>query len=407
MAYIVSKIIAHHLQKTKKLCIIHNNNVKGVRKTMNKLLHVLVYVFLLLAGGSLFFEIQLNEKRTELTKRNRLQEDCFVSLVKSIEHGKPSEDASFEIKKDVSPVEAKIYDTPDMENLLADYAAPLEQQNLQTMNWDGKRADLRRVFVYDAEGKPLMDGNEPQTRDSAEDKLLNELMEAAKNQLARLNSTRAALTEMRGRLEAVVLELNKLKPEARQDKVTIVEKNEKIAKLEQEKAELEQQIVKLKAQIEELNTEIASLKDEVAAAKDETEQVKDELAKREKVIEQLKEIIKKQVQNREKSGAPAANVTTLPAGNKGKVIEADNENMFAIVEFTSEALNELRGGNSAAPLPFIELSIRRPGFKGPAGEFVGRVRIRQEVKGKLYVVCDILGSWEQDKVRKDDVIFAD
>ena len=373
---------------------------------MNKLLQVLVYVFLLLAGGSLFFEIKLNEKRTELTKRNRLQEDCFVSLVKSIEQGKPSEDAAFEIKKDVSPVEAKIYDTPDMENLLADYAAPLEQQNLQTMNWDNKRSDLRSVFIYDAEGKPLMDGNEPQTRDSAEDKLLNELLEAAKVQLSRLNSTRAALTEMRGRLEAVVLELNKLKPEARQDKVTIVEKNEKIAKLEQEKAELEQQIVKLKAQIEELNTEIASLKDEVAAAKDETEQVKDELAKREKVIEQLKEIIKKQVQNREKN-VSAANVTTLPAGNKGKVIEADNENMFAIVEFTAEALNELRGGNNAAPIPFIELSIRRPGFKGPAGEFVGRLRLRQEVKGKPYVVCDILGSWEQDKVKKDDVIFAD
>ena len=83
----------------------------------------------------------------------------------------------------------------------------------------------------------------------------------------------------------VINELNKLKPEARQDKVTIVEKNEKIAKLEAEKVELENQIVKLKSQIDELNQEVTSLKDEVAAAKDETEAVKEELEAKKKMIE--------------------------------------------------------------------------------------------------------------------------
>ena len=45
---------------------------------MNKALHVFVYLFLALAGTALFFEIQLNEKRAELTDRNRMQEDYFV-----------------------------------------------------------------------------------------------------------------------------------------------------------------------------------------------------------------------------------------------------------------------------------------------------------------------------------------
>ena len=94
-------------------------------------------------------------------------------------------------------------------------------------------------------------------------------------------------------------------------------------------------------------------------------------------------------------------------GDKGKVIEADNENMFAIVEFSAEAMKELKSGNLENPLPSLELGVKRPGFQGTAGEFIGRIRLRQEVKGKNYVVCDILGSWEQDKVKDGDVIFAD
>ena len=375
---------------------------------MNKLLHVLVYIFLLLAGAGLFFEIQLNDKRTELTKRNRMQEDCFVKLAKTIEKAEPAKDAVFEIKRDNSPVEARLVDSPDMENILDDYPAPLEQRDLETYNWDNQRDALRRVFVLDFEGKPVMDGGEPQTTGSDEDKLLNALFDSAKAQLTKLNSTRAALTDLRGKLEAVVAELNKLKPEARQDKVTIVEKNEKIAKLEQEKTDLENQITMLKSQIDDLNTEITSLKDEVAAAKDETEAAKEEVAKGKKIIEQLKQMLKESIQNQ---GGRSANggtaVTSLPAGDKGKVIEADNANMFAIVEFTEAAMKELKGDDLSRPLPALELGVKRPGFKGEAGEFIGRLRLRQEVKGKTYVICDILGAWEQDKIAPNDVIFAD
>ena len=375
---------------------------------MNKLLHVLVYVFLVLAGAGLFFELQLNDKRTELTKRNRLQEDCFVRLAKTIEKVEPSKDAAFEIKKDSSPVEARLVDIPDMDNLLEDYPAPLEQTNLETYDWENQRDALRRVFVLDFEGKPVMDGNEPQTRGSDEDKMLNALFESAKAQQSRLNSTRAALTELRGKLAAVVEELNKLKPEARQDKVTIVEKNEKIAKLEEEKAALEDQITKLKSQIDELNTEISSKNDEIAGLKDEVEAVKEDLAAKKKIIEQLKEMIKQQQVRAPGERAAGGNaVTSLPAGDKGKLIEVDNENMFAIIQFTDEAMKEMKGEDPNTPLPALELGLKRPGFKGEAGEFVGRIRLRQEVKGKPYVICDILGAWEQDKAQVNDVVFAD
>ena len=375
---------------------------------MNKLLHVLVYVFLALAGAALFFELDLNKKRTELTARNRMQENYFVSIAKTIERAEPAKDAAFEIKKDNSPVEARVIDSPDMENVLEEYPAALEQANLETYDWDNQREGLRRVFVLDAEGNPVMDGNEPQTRDSDEEKMLKALFNSAKDQQSRLNSTRAALTDLRGKLEGVVNELNKLKPIARQDKVTIVEKEEKIAKLEGEKTELENQITKIKAQIDELNTEITSLKDEVAAAKDETERAKEEVAKSKKVVESLQQMLKESIQNQGgRSANGGAAVTSLPAGDKGKIVEADNENMFAIVEFSEEAIKELKGEDGSRPLPALELGVKRPGFKGEAGEFIGRIRLRQEVKGKPYVICDILGAWEQDKVAPNDIIFAD
>ena len=375
---------------------------------MNKVLHVLVYVFLLLAGAALFFELQLNEKRTELTKRNRMQEDFLVQIAKTVERVDPAKDANFEVKKDASPVEARLVDSPDMENLLEEYPGSLEQTSLETFNWDNQRDGLRHVFVLDpATGKPVMDAGEPQTRDSEEEKMLKQLYEASKTQQARLNSTRSELAKMREKLEAVVAELNKLKPEARQDKVTIVEKNEKIAKLEEEKANLENQITKLKAQIDELNTEITSLKDEVAAAKDETEQAKEEVAKAKKVIEHLEQALKASLQSRGDRIANRQGVSSLPAGDKGKIVEADNEDMFVIVEFSEVAMKELKGDDLSQPIPPMEFGVKRPGFKGEAGEFVGRIRLRQEVRDKNYVVCDILGAWEQDKLKVNDVIFAD
>ena len=376
---------------------------------MNKALHVLVYVFLALSGVALFFEIQLNAKRAELRDRNRMQEDYLVKIAKTIEKTEPDKSAAFEVQKDVSPVEAKIYDVPDMSNLLDDYPAPLEQQNIDTFNWDplNIREQLRIVYVMDpTTGKPVLDMGEPMQNGSPEKKLLDQLFDSAKTQQSRLNSTRAALTELRGKLETVVQELNKLKPEARQDKVTIVEQKEKIAKLESEKAELEDQITKQKNQIDELNAEITSLKDEVQTAKDETENAKEEIEKQKKMIEKLNKLLQEALLTAGQKGEKSA-ITSLPAGDKGKLVKVDNENMFAIVEFTDETMIELKGEDKHSPLPHIEFGLRRHGFNGPAGEFVGRIRLRQEIKGKNYVICDILGPWEQDPAKIGDIVFAD
>ena len=146
----------------------------------------------------------------------------------------------------------------------------------------------------------------------------------------------------------------------------------------------------------------------MTTAKDETEAAKEETAKAKQPIDSLRKMLKESIQTqRSKSAGVGVAVTSLPAGDKGEVIEADNDDMFAIVKFTDEAMKELKGENLDRPLPSLELGVKRKGFNGEAGEFVGRVRLRQEVKGKNYVICDVLGQWEQTKLEVGDVVYAD
>ena len=377
---------------------------------MNKALHVLVYLFLILSAAALWFEIELNKKRTLLTDRNRLQEEYVIKIASTVEKVEPNKDATTETKKDVSPIEAKIVDIPETENVLEDYNFYLEQSNLETFSWDNQetKKQLRNVYVLDFEGNIVMDGNVPETKGpGTERELLELLLDGASKMQSKLNTTRAELVKLHKILDEQVEELNKIKPLARADKVTIVEKNEKIAKLEEIKADLENQIVKIKAQIDELNAEITSLKDEVVTAQDETAAAKEELQKSQKLVEQLKKLIQEMIAERNRNTGGADKLNSIPTGDKGTIIEADNANMFVIVEFDAKTMKELKGDNLDHPIPNIELGVKRPGFHGEAGEFIGRIRLRQEVREKNYIICDILGAWKQDAIKPDDVIFAD
>ncbi len=382
---------------------------------MNKALHAFVYLFLALAGAALWFELQLSAKRELLTDRNRLQEDYFVKLARTVEKDDaPKDGAAIELAKDVDPVEARIIDTPSTENILEDYQAYLEKQNLETLNFDSKREQLRMIYkTIDGtpNGEPEMDGNRKQdSGPGTEREILEQLFTASSKQHARLDTTRAELVKLRGILEDTVEELNKLKPIARQDKVTIGEKDEKISKLQEEKSEVENQLARQKARVDELSAENTELRNDVEQAKNEVALKADELEELRNQYNELNERMRKMrtVQSAGSASAAGAASAGIPFGDKGKIIEVDNENMFAIVEFTPEALTEMRGGKESGPLPpGLELSVKREGYSGSAGDFVGRLRLRQEIPDKPFVICDVLGSWKQTDLRAGDVIFAD
>ncbi len=387
---------------------------------MNKLLHAIVYLILIVAVAALVFEKSLFDKRSLLGDRNRAMEDYIVRLARTIEKADAPRPMTVpEAKKDISPIEARQVDTPEMENVLEEYPAQLETQNLETFNWDTSavRLQLRQLYMLGPDGQPVPDAanyNKPMTKGKGTmAELMDQLFERAKAQQATLNSTRAALAEIRGKLESAISEYNKLKPDARLLKMTEEELKQKITQLGQEKETLEEQVTKLKSRVEEQTGEITSLKDEVSTAKDETEAAKEENAALEKKIKQLQKLMQQMAQQQNQASGAASGgqggtaVTSLPAGEKGKISAVDNKLMFCVIEFTDEAMKEMLGPERQGALPALKLGIRRKGFKGPAGEFVGKVALRQSVSGKNFVIADILGDWSQAPVEKGDVIFSE
>jgi DNA repair exonuclease SbcCD ATPase subunit len=280
---------------------------------MNKLLHAIVYLILIVAVAALVFEKSLFDKRSLLGDRNRAMEDYIVRLARTIEKADAPRPMTVpEAKKDISPIEARQVDTPEMENVLEEYPAQLEAQNLETFNWDTSavRLQLRQLYMLGPDGQPVPDAanyNKPMTKGKGTmAELMDQLFERAKAQQATLNNTRAALIEVRGKLEAAVSEYNKLKPDARLLKMTEEELKQKITQLGQEKQTLEEQVAKLKSRVEEQTGEITSLKDEVSTAKDETEAAKEENAALEKKIKQLQKLMQQMAQQQNQGSGAAS-----------------------------------------------------------------------------------------------------
>lgn len=385
---------------------------------MNKVLHIVVYLILIVAAAALWFEMGLFDKRALLGDRNRMLEDYIVKIANTIEKAAaPRSMVSPEAKKDISPIEARQIDTPEMSNLLEEYNAQLESANLETFRWDTSqiRLQLRQLYFLDGNGQTVPDVanyNKPMTKGKGTmAELLDQLLDRAKAQQACLNTTRSALAELRGKLEAEVSDYNRLKPEVRASKVNEEELKQKVSQVNQEKMVLEEQVTKLKSRVEEQSGEITSLKDEVSTAKDETAVAKEECAALEKKVQQLQKLMQQMAQQQNQSAGATVSgtsaVTSLPAGNKGKVADVNNKLMFCVIEFTDEAMKEMLGAARQNALPSLTLGILRKGFNGAAGEFVGKVRLRQSVSGKNFVIADILGDWSQSPVEKGDVIFAE
>ncbi len=382
---------------------------------MNKAVHALVYVILLVAGAALYFEWNLYNKKELLTDRNNQLIDALVEVSGSIEAEDPPKSATQpEANKDVSPIDAKSVEaTVQTTPLLEDYKCELETQGGKTLQWKegNNRAQLHVLYALDGEGNKQQDPNSPgnflKTGPGTAQELLDKLNERAKAQRANLNTTRQALKDLRGKFEELVADYNKLPPEMRKDKKEIEDLKKNIEELEQQKEAVEEQLKKTKAQVEDLNSEIASLKDEVTTAKEETEAVKEELAKAEKLKEQLMQMLKKQAASQSVAAAPGSAVTSLPAGDKGTLVFVDNANMFAIVKFSDEAIQELVGAERQNALPPLEMGVRRKGAAGAKDLYVGHIRLHQLIQGTNYVKANILRDWVQAPAAVGDIVSAE
>ena len=352
---------------------------------MNKALHVLVYVFLGLAAAALWFERELSAKRSELTDRNKLQEEYIAKISRSVEQKQSPKETRVQVMKDTDTTDTALDRAPNENNILDGYNASLEQRDRQAFTVSSGDTDKLRSESF-----------------------LDSLLVSAQDQRMKLDSTRQALSEMREKLEAEVAELNALKKSAREDKATIAKKNQDIEELETAKKELEDDNKRIKSEVDNLKRRITSLNDEVNTAKEETEAVKEENAKLQEKNAQLVKRLQESIQTTRtvSSAGGATAVDKLAFGDKGEICRVDNNGMFVVVKFADKTMDELKGSDRKGSMPAIEFLVKRNDPDGKP-QIVGRIRIRQETTGTNYVICDILGDWEQSPLMVGDVVFAD
>jgi len=377
---------------------------------MGKLLRVLVYVVLILSFVALFFANKVFSKREILARRNSVMIDQIVKVAKTIEAQDPADAATPEILKDVSEVTDREVANPEKTPVLETYSAKLEQQNLPTLDFDNveKRKQLRNYFALDASGKEVLDpiDNKPTMKGPGSmQELLDQLFDRAKVQQANLNKTRAELAKMREVLTTSVAEINKLKSDGRVSKKETKDAKDQLAAMQTEKETLETRVSKLTAEKKEMSAEVADAKNEVERINEEKVTLTDELAKTKQANEDLIKRLKGEGNRMGPAADNAVAVTALTAGDKGKIIESNDELKFAIVEFGDAAMTEMLGAERQNPLPQLEMNVRRTGRQSAAGEFVTRIKLRQAVRGKNLVVADILSDWQQVAVEKGDVVF--
>jgi len=376
---------------------------------MGKLLRVLVIIILVLSVVSLIFANLLFGKRELLMARNRVLEEEVIKLAKTIEATDAADAAAPDVQKDSSEVSDRELANPEKVSVLEGYPVKLEQQNLPTLDFGStdKRIQLRSYYALTADGKydPDPVDQKPRTKGPGTmQELLDQVFERAKAQQAVLNKTRAELTKMREHVTTSVEEINKLKTDGRATKKDLKGAREQIATLQGEKEALEGRVTKLTAEKKELAAEAADAKNEAERLNEEKLTLTEDLAKVRDALEEMKKRFAGGGNRPAQENAGVA-VTALTAGDKGKVVEANDELKFAILEFSDDAMVEMLGADRQNQLPQLEMNVRRTGRQSAAGEFVTRIKLRQAVRGKNLVVADILSDWQQVPVEKGDVVF--
>lgn len=379
---------------------------------MGKALRGLVFVILALSIVALVFANMLFGKRELLMKRNSVLEDQVIKLARTIEAKDAEEATAPDVQKDISEVSDREITNPEKESVFENYPMKLEQQNLPTLDLGGddKRLRLHNFYAVDAAGNYVLDpvDQKPATKGPGTmNELLDKVVERAKLQQANLNKTRAELTKIREQFTDSISEVNKLKVDGRATKKELKTTKEEVVKLEGEKETLKGRVAKLASEKKELSAELADSKNEVEKLNEEKLSLNDDLARAQQTIDEMK---KRLAGNQDKpaaakAAAGAAAVADLTAGDKGKVLSADDEFKFVIIEFSKDAVDEMLGEDRQAALPQLVMNVRRTGRKSAAGEFVTRVKLRQIVRGKNIVVADILNDWQQVPVEKGDVVF--
>jgi len=371
---------------------------------MNTLLRVLVIVITLLGAAALVFATMNFSKRQILLGRNNALVEGFTNLAKTLEAQDAKDDGStLPLTKDTSDVTDTVLDNPNKEVVFEGYPVWLEEQNRQTLKFEteDKQLVLNSFYAYDEEGNIKIgpNGQKVAKGPGTMQELLDQAVDRAKLQQGALNKTRAELSKMRDRVETNIKELNDLKGASRIVKRDLTTAKGEIAQLETDKAGLERNVAKLTSDKKELEAQVASAEEEIEKYQEREVGLTEDVARLKAENDELRK------KRGEKEGGTRIEGLALTTGDKGKIIESNDEFKFVIIEFSPDAMAEILGAEREKPLPQVDMSVRRVGRASAAGEFVTTVKLRHSVKDKNLVVADILTDWQQSPVEKGDVVF--
>lgn len=376
---------------------------------MGKALRVLVIVILILGIGALVLSGLNFSKREVLIGRTHALEDGFRKLSSTLEAEDPVDvpQPSYP-QRDLSAVTAREMENPERSAFWDSYNHKYEPsaQPIPTldMSSEEKRLQIRAYYRIDpATGKPSIDpttGRPYTTGAGTMSELLELALARAKAQNELLHKTRAELPKLRDELIATIEELNSVKQMGRADKKTIVERDARIAQLEQEKRELEQKIALLEEEKKELNAQLAEAKSEIEKHLENIQSLEDRVAQ---LAKEVKDLRGKGTYVRTEAVSQDEIERRLTPGEKGRIVSFNEEWKFVVIEFDAAFLKELMGEDTL--LPQFEMMVRRPGLQGAAGDFVTRLRLRQVIREQNLVVADILSDWQQVPMEVGDVVY--
>lgn len=376
---------------------------------MGKVLRISVVVVLVLGGIALWLAVLNYNKREILVGRTQKLEDAWVRLATTIEREDPEMETEADFPaRDVSPVEARVVESPDFSPFWNTYNQKLEIAGMPTFNLrtTDAQAQLQRYFAVGPDGKRQRDpvrGGFQTTGDGTMQALLDTVLERATQQYGNLNRTRGQLEALRTEHVRTIEEINREKQARRQALIRQEELRAEAQRLQREKREDEARISRLEADKRELQLEIADRTEQINRN---NEQIQNLRADIERLTEDLARARRVTAGPQPIAETDPDVERTLTAGEKGRIVSVDAQWGFVITELTPEFMVELFGPETESrPLPRIEMMVRRPGFDGPAGEFITKLRLRHLVPDENIVIADILSDWQQVTPQKDDVLF--
>jgi TolA-binding protein len=379
---------------------------------MGKVLRVLVVLLAILGIVATVFAYMNYNKREILIGRAHMLEDMFVKVAATLEaEDVPDTPQPSYPQRDISAVTSREIDNPERSSFWDSYNHKYEPQAtpppMMNLSGESSRLQLRTYYLKDpVTDKYVMDNltGKPTTKgEGTMSAILDRIYARANAQYKTLTATRAELPRLREELTNVIDELNSLKRMARADKHTIEERDATIAQLESQKRDLENRIERLNEEIKEHEEKEEELQQQITEKDDEITTLSDRVKTLEQQIVELKGntgITKGMITTR---GALAEGVLT--PGDKGKIVAANEEWKYAIVEFSDEFMVELIGPERNQALPQAEVMVRRASIKDPDQAFVTRLRLRQAIREKNLVIADILSDWQQKPVEVGDVVF--